>query len=142
MEDVSSALLTLGFTAGTVLFAVLAALAWRAGRLSGREPGVLGLAAAGLLWNGGRLVLDVAALAGAPPSTALAMTFAAAFSSTVLLPPLALEALRPVAWGAPWRERAARWLRVLSRALAAALTLALLAAAAVPDDRLRISDVQ
>jgi two-component system LytT family sensor kinase len=142
MEDATSAVLTLGFTAGTVLFTALAVLAWKAGRVSGREPGVLGLAAAGLLWNGGRLVVEISQIADIPWSTALSVTFAAAFSSTALLPPLALAGLRPIAWAAAWQERASSGLRIVSWTIAGVLTVVLLAAAAIPGDGLRIEDAQ
>jgi two-component system, LytTR family, sensor kinase len=128
MNDALLAVLTLGFAAGTALFAVLGALAVKARRIAGRGQGVLGLAAVGLLWNGGRLVEEIAYLAGAAHgSPAMRFVNILAFSSTALLPPVVLLGLEPMGWDKPWRARANRWLRAAGWVTGAAVIAALFA---------------
>jgi signal transduction histidine kinase len=143
MSDAQWTVLTLGFAAGTVLFAVLAALSYRAARSAPGAPSGLGVALVGLVWNAGRLVECAARLAGAAEDGALCrVAEAVAYTATAFVPYVVLAAIEPEQWGRRWRRQAGRWLGVVSLTHAVLLSGAFLAAALAPGFPLRFATVK
>ncbi|HKV40786.1 MAG TPA: hypothetical protein VJX67_16350, partial [Blastocatellia bacterium] len=117
----------LGFATGSVLFAMLAILAWRAERNTVEPRYGTRAAALGFLWNLGSLIRYLGLLAGLPGSgLTVRLGSALAWCAIAILPTAVFLLLRRAAWGQTWRATASRYFRRLSCLIAAVLTLGFL----------------